>query len=394
MPQQVEVPGHGIVEFPDGMSDDQIAAAIKKNTMLGGGPQQATQAPSFLQNMKRVLTSSQTAGGPMAMIGREGVKQIEEALQKGAYKTGGAVTDVAAGHVPPEVAGGLGWAANVGVQALPMILTGEFAKKAAPPLFKAGARSLMSSAAKPTLQQWKTGKAARAIDTMLDEGINPTAGGVDILKSRIADLNDEIATAIKGSPAMINKAKVGARLKELHASLQQQVNPQSDIETIRKAWDQFKNHPLLAGKTEIPVGLAQSMKQGTYKAIGGKNYGELKGAETEAQKALARGLKEEISSAVPNVAALNKREGNLLNALSVAERRALMDANKNPLGLGVLNPATLALWLWDRSGWAKAMTARMLYSGSEQIPATAARLAVTPALMQTGKPPALTQDYP
>ena len=136
------------------------------------------------------------------------------------------------------------------------------------------------------------------------------------------------------------------------------------------------------------------MKQGTYKAIGGKNYGELKGAETEAQKALARGLKEEISSAVPNVAALNKREGNLLNALSVAERRALMDANKNPLGLGVLNPATLALWLWDRSGWAKAMTARMLYSGSEQIPATAARLAVTPALMQTGKPPALTQDYP
>src|SRR3990167_10396587 len=104
------------------------------------------------------------------------------------------------------------------------------------------------------------------------------------------------------------------------------------------------------------------MKQGTYKAIGGKNYGELKGAETEAQKALARGVKEEISSAVPNVAALNKREGNLLNALSVAERRALMDANKNPLGLGVLNPATLALWLWDRSGWAKAMTARMLYS--------------------------------
>jgi hypothetical protein len=31
MPQVVEVPGMGDVEFPDDMSDDQIAAAIQKN---------------------------------------------------------------------------------------------------------------------------------------------------------------------------------------------------------------------------------------------------------------------------------------------------------------------------------------------------------------------------
>ncbi len=31
MPQQIDVPGMGVVEFPDGMSDDQIASAIKKN---------------------------------------------------------------------------------------------------------------------------------------------------------------------------------------------------------------------------------------------------------------------------------------------------------------------------------------------------------------------------
>lgn len=31
MPQQIEVPGMGIVEFPDGMSDDQISAAIQQN---------------------------------------------------------------------------------------------------------------------------------------------------------------------------------------------------------------------------------------------------------------------------------------------------------------------------------------------------------------------------
>lgn len=31
MPQRIDVPGMGIVEFPDGMSDDQIAAAIRQN---------------------------------------------------------------------------------------------------------------------------------------------------------------------------------------------------------------------------------------------------------------------------------------------------------------------------------------------------------------------------
>jgi hypothetical protein len=41
MPQQIQVPGMGVVEFPDGMSDDQIVSAIKQNM-----PQQQAQ-PSF-----------------------------------------------------------------------------------------------------------------------------------------------------------------------------------------------------------------------------------------------------------------------------------------------------------------------------------------------------------
>lgn len=34
MPQQIEVPGVGVVEFPDGMTDDQITKAIKANSMM------------------------------------------------------------------------------------------------------------------------------------------------------------------------------------------------------------------------------------------------------------------------------------------------------------------------------------------------------------------------
>jgi hypothetical protein len=39
MPQRIDVPGMGVVEFPDGMNDDQITAAIKQNM-----PQQPSTA--------------------------------------------------------------------------------------------------------------------------------------------------------------------------------------------------------------------------------------------------------------------------------------------------------------------------------------------------------------
>lgn len=56
MPEQIEVPGQGLVEFPDGMSDDDIVAAIKRNT-----PQSLfNAAPSFSD---RALEAEREAQG-------------------------------------------------------------------------------------------------------------------------------------------------------------------------------------------------------------------------------------------------------------------------------------------------------------------------------------------
>jgi hypothetical protein len=45
----IEVPGHGQVEFPDDMSDEQIVAAIKKNSL---GYKQPSTADRFIQGLK------------------------------------------------------------------------------------------------------------------------------------------------------------------------------------------------------------------------------------------------------------------------------------------------------------------------------------------------------
>lgn len=289
-----------------------------------------------------------------------------EAASRAAYKIGGAVTDVTGSP-------GAGYAANVATQAVPAVLGGEVAK-AASPLFQKAAKSLMQSAAKPTLAQLRSGDAKTAIDTMLEEGINPTQSGVSQLKDKITDINSLISDRLAQSNEKVTLGNVGKSLMDTYNRFQGQVNPQTDLNALRSVWERFREHPLMIGKEEIPVQLAQQLKTGTYKQLAGK-YGELGSAETEGQKALARGLKEEIGAAVPEVAGLNAQEAKLIKTLKVAERRALMDLNKNPMGLSLLaeNPSAWAAFMADKSATFKALAARMLYSGSEQLPATAGR---------------------
>jgi hypothetical protein len=53
MPQIIEVPGMGEVEFPDGMSDDQIASAIKANMQPAGpGPWSPARLPESMDEAK------------------------------------------------------------------------------------------------------------------------------------------------------------------------------------------------------------------------------------------------------------------------------------------------------------------------------------------------------
>lgn len=227
------------------------------------------------------------------------------------------------------------------------------------------AKSLMQSALKPTIKDLKSGDAARAIDTLLEEGISPTMGGMEKLRAKIGDLNQEIKTAIAGSSATIDKFAAGKHLQDTFDRFSKQVNPGADIEAIKSAWKEFLNHPMLGNSSRIPVQMAQEMKQSTYKVLN-KKYGQVGAASDEAQKSIARGLKDEIANAVPGIAKVNAKESELLNALGVGERRALLEINKNPMGLSLLanNPAAWAAFMADRSAAFKALLARMLHSGA------------------------------
>jgi hypothetical protein len=306
--------------------------------------------------------------GHLAIPGGPALK-LADMMTQGATEAGGRVTDVTGSPAA-------GYAANVALQSIPLAAGGPIGRLAAPAM-RTAAENMMQRALKPSLGQLKNGEAATAIDTMLSEGLNATKGGVAALKEKIGQLNDEIKTAIENSPAVIKTSEVGKALVDTMKRFQNQVNPQMDLDVIKNAWAMFKNHPLIQGASEIPVQLAQDLKTGTQQMLR-KKYGQLGTADVEAQKGIARGLREEISTAVPEVAPLNAQESKLIQTLNVTEKRAMLDLNKDVGGLAWLahNPGVFLAYMADKSALFKSLVARMLNAGKEQIPATAARAGV------------------
>lgn len=315
--------------------------------------------------------------------------QLASAVESGGFMTGAPTATNALGKAADLgvriVGGGINGAASAGLVNPNDAATGGDLGAALPGAAKVGgiignagyeaassaANKLMQSAVKPTIAQLKNGEAKTAVQTLLDYGISPTSAGVNKLRSLIDDINNQIAGKISSSNATVNKQAVVNRLGDVEQRFSNQVAPTSDLSAIRNVADEFMGHPLYAG-ADIPVQAAQSLKQGTYKVLEGK-FGEAGSAATEAQKGLARGLKEEIAQVVPGVGALNAEESRLLKTLSVSERRALMDLNKNPMGFAALatNPMSWAAFMADRSVAFKSLAARMLNRSANAAQPTA-----------------------
>lgn len=289
-------------------------------------------------------------------------------LNKAAYNAGGKVTDVMANMgASPNVAAGAGFATNIGIQSIPVVAGGAIGKMFQP-LMESGAKSLMQSALKPSIKDLKSGKAQEAIGTMLDEGINVTHGGMAKLKNMIEGLNSKIESSIQGSSASIDKSVVGSKIQDVVNRIERtNPTPQDALKDVEKVYTQFMQNGLIP--KSIPVTQAQELKQGIYQVLRDK-YGTLSSDTVEAQKALARGFKEGIAQAVPEIASLNAQESKLINALNVAERRVLLEGNKNPMGMALLakNPSAWAAFMADKSPLFKSLVARMMKSG--EIPAT------------------------
>lgn len=227
------------------------------------------------------------------------------------------------------------------------------------------AKDLYQSALKPPVT---AANAPQMVATGLENRIPVSAAGAEKLNNLVADLNQKITAEIAARPGVtINKFKVASRLGDTAKDMANQVNPSKDLKAVAESGNEF----LDTQPGQIPASQAQAIKVGTYKQLEGK-YGELGNAATESQKALARGLKEELASAFPELAGLNASEGRLLDLQPALERAVNRNSNNQVIGIGspVFAGATKAV-----TGSGGAAAAAALLKSVIDMPAIKSRLA-------------------
>ncbi len=373
----IDIPNVGSVAFPGTMSEDDINKAAGK--LYADGNKSHPPVDPGHSWVDTAVDWLPTAGG------------IAGGIIGG---LGGTVAGMGVGGVPGAVAGAaIGGAGGEGMKQTinamrgkPLLSAGQgvedMAKEAA---FQGGtealggavgmvakpvAKALYQSALKPGLKYTMgaalKGETAPVVKTLLDEGVLVTERGIQKLNT-LLDANDaEVKAAIAGVTADVNPYKVTANLGKTAQKFANQVNPVSDLDTVSRVGQEFLDQH--AG-SPMSVQAAQELKTGTYQQLKDKAFGELKGADMESQKSLARGLKEQIEEEVKaaagvDVGPLNAREGKLVEARKALARRVAIAGNNNPMGLSslVLNhPSVFLGALIDRSDAVKSLIARGMW---------------------------------
>lgn len=145
-------------------------------------------------------------------------------------------------------------------------------------------------------------------------------------KDIITQLPDEIITNKIGT---IDMAEVSKRIDDLKG-FYEKLGPAISKEFL-KPLNRLQSK--IANQGFITPVEAQEMKKTLY-ALNRKHYGELKTAQTEGYKAIARGLKEELVKQNPELAGLNKNAAELINLETILEKSLNRVGNYDIIRLG------------------------------------------------------------
>jgi len=165
------------------------------------------------------------------------------------------------------------------------------------------------------------------VSTGLEHAIPVSEAGAKKLYSSLENLNDAVTQKVRDayqtSGITLDRNAIADRLKPVERRFGMQVAPEKDLRDIDRVGDEF----MRTNPPQIPADVAQAKKVGTYQQLQGK-YGKISAAEDEAQKALARGIKEELTAQMPELSLLNEGESKLLNLQGVIERAVNKQFNR------------------------------------------------------------------
>lgn len=379
---------------------DPIAAEKAGNGIIGAQVDQWHQAKQEYAKGNYGGALTRALGAAVPILG----PLINNASEKAT--TGGrpyeAATDLAAA---PLIAEGIRASLPVADAALNLTSRGA----------EATSRGLMKSALKPGVADAPTlADVRQATSAALENQIPVSEAGAAKLSDLIADFGKKTQAVVDARTrqgARVDPNAVAARLNDVNTTSALPEKATAAVEKARQAFLARKGvapagpptptglldangQPIMRPGTPanpgnpIPLDVAQAEKQGSYQNA--KNsYGELSEAQVEAEKALARGYKEEIEAQAPELKALNAKESEFLALQPALERAVRRAGNQDVTDFKSLASGGAGMAAAGPAGAVAGLTTRVL-----DFPGVKSRLAIAinKASQRTGTPLTMSQS--
>jgi hypothetical protein len=129
---------------------------------------------------------------------------------------------------------------------------------------------------------------------------------------------------------VIDPKKIAERVQDVIKVFKNQAVPQPDLAKINDRLNMF----LEAHPEPMSASTTQSLKRGTYRQLKDRSYGQLSTAETETEKALARGMKEELADMIPEIGSLHAKESEFIGLEKELLKAVHRESKTQMIGLG------------------------------------------------------------
>lgn len=225
------------------------------------------------------------------------------------------------------------------------------------------AERIYESALKPSNAASNRNRIPGQVATGLRENIPVSSKGakkIDSLINELSEITTELAKQSAEQGGKINAQKVASRLEGMKIENWNQVNAQPDIAAIREVGENFLNNPhVINNKGQIPANIALDMRRGTYARLQGK-YEKLSEAHTQAEKALARGITEELKAIVPELKDIDLRNSDLISLQKQMDAAIPRIMNRDISRVGPIGVAA-ATYHFTHSGATAASAAALMH---------------------------------
>lgn len=354
-PIRVQVPGHGIVEFPAGTSEDVMREALSTLTQPTQAPVPAKPAAPkhpMARFGEMVTDALPVIGGTVgAVLAAPGIVTSAGGAAFGgaAGEAGKQLLNRAMGRETPDTPmdAAQGIATQGAVQGAIEGAGGALTKGIA-----AGGKAVYRGYLKPSLAGSELSKAREIVDTAIRENLPITQAGETRGKLLISQINREVNLALKnaqaGKPVDLHKIAESVRTFA-RRTYNKPGAPPADLASALKVADEIDQHASLGlppgarpSRLDVTPERANETKQALDKAIGDTGFGVERNAATEARKVGRHAARTAIEDVVPAVKALNKRESQIIDALESVSKAVGRESNKDQM-IGMRSLAALGV---------------------------------------------------